>query len=139
MLVLDTDVLSLIQGGTPDGVTVRSRVDLSGQQNSITIVTVEEQFRGRVSYCRRAATPEQYLLAAQLLRSTLTDIYRRTILDFDEGSARVFAALKARKVRVGTSDLRIAAIVVANDAILITRNLSDFRKVPGLRAEDWTR
>jgi tRNA(fMet)-specific endonuclease VapC len=35
-------------------------------------------------------------------------------------------------------DLKIAAIALANDATLLTRNLSDFRKIPGLRIEDWT-
>jgi tRNA(fMet)-specific endonuclease VapC len=35
-------------------------------------------------------------------------------------------------------DLKIAAIVLANSAVLLSRNLRDFHKVPGLRAEDWT-
>jgi tRNA(fMet)-specific endonuclease VapC len=35
-------------------------------------------------------------------------------------------------------DLKIAAIVLAHDATLLSRNLSDFRKVPGLKVEDWT-
>jgi tRNA(fMet)-specific endonuclease VapC len=35
-------------------------------------------------------------------------------------------------------DLKIAAIALANDAILLSRNLSDFAKVSGLRVEDWT-
>ena len=35
-------------------------------------------------------------------------------------------------------DLRIAAITIARDALLISKNLTDFRKVPGLRVEDWT-
>ena len=39
---------------------------------------------------------------------------------------------------IGTIDLKIAAIVLANDATLLRRNLSDFRKVPGLKVEDWT-
>jgi tRNA(fMet)-specific endonuclease VapC len=34
-------------------------------------------------------------------------------------------------------DLRIASIVLACDAILVTRNASDFRRVPGLRIENW--
>jgi len=49
-----------------------------------------------------------------------------------------FRKLQASRVRIGTMDLRIAAIAIANDATLLTRNLSDFGKVPGLRAEDWS-
>jgi tRNA(fMet)-specific endonuclease VapC len=36
-------------------------------------------------------------------------------------------------------DLKIAAIVLAQDATLLTRNLPDFRKVPRLKIADWTR
>jgi tRNA(fMet)-specific endonuclease VapC len=39
---------------------------------------------------------------------------------------------------MGTLDLKIAVIVLAHVATLLTRNLADFRKVPGLRIEDWT-
>lgn len=34
-------------------------------------------------------------------------------------------------------DLKIAAICLAHDAMLLTRNLSDFRHIPGLRVENW--
>ena len=52
---------------------------------------------------------------------------RRNTSDFD-----------GQRVRIGTMDLKIAAIVLAHDATLLSRNLSDFRKVPGLKVEDWT-
>ena len=35
-------------------------------------------------------------------------------------------------------DLKIAAIVLASNATLLTKNSSDFRKVPGLAVADWT-
>ena len=52
--------------------------------------------------------------------------------------AAVFDALLAQRVRVATMDLRIASIVLSRGMVLVTRNMSDFRKVPGLPIEDWT-
>ncbi|MGO9915763.1 MAG: type II toxin-antitoxin system VapC family toxin [Isosphaeraceae bacterium] len=34
--------------------------------------------------------------------------------------------------------MKIAAIVLTHDATLLSKNLSDFRKVPGLKVVDWT-
>ena len=42
------------------------------------------------------------------------------------------------KIRVGTMDLKIAAIALANDSTLLTRNIQDFSKVPDLKIEDWS-
>jgi len=34
--------------------------------------------------------------------------------------------------------IKIASIVLARDGVLITRNATDFRKIDGLRIEDWS-
>jgi tRNA(fMet)-specific endonuclease VapC len=46
--------------------------------------------------------------------------------------------LKALRLNVKKMDLRIAAIALENSAIVVTRNLRDFQRVPGLMVEDWT-
>ncbi|MGC8641919.1 MAG: type II toxin-antitoxin system VapC family toxin [Isosphaeraceae bacterium] len=60
------------------------------------------------------------------------------VLDFDEGAAVKYQQLRRSRLRVGTMDLKIAAIVLIHDATLLTRNPSDFRKVPDLKVADWT-
>jgi tRNA(fMet)-specific endonuclease VapC len=57
---------------------------------------------------------------------------------FDEKAADLFGSLRRKKVRIGTMDLRIASIALANDFTLLTRNLVDFQQVPDLKVEDWT-
>lgn len=50
----------------------------------------------------------------------------------------VFVELKSQGVRVGTMDLRIAAIAIANNVTPLTRNTVDFERVVNLHFEDWT-
>jgi tRNA(fMet)-specific endonuclease VapC len=52
------------------------------------------------------------------------------------GAAR--AALESRGTPIGPLDLMIAAHALAIDATLVTNNLREFRRVPGLTAVDWT-
>jgi tRNA(fMet)-specific endonuclease VapC len=66
------------------------------------------------------------------------DFHTRPVFDYDMGAAEEFQRLRKQRVRIGTMDLRIAAIALSQDALLISRNLTDLRKVPGLRVEDWT-
>lgn len=61
-----------------------------------------------------------------------------TVLPYGADAHTIFQELQAQKLRVGTQDLKIAAIVLANNAILLTRNTQDFSRVPNLKFEDWT-
>jgi tRNA(fMet)-specific endonuclease VapC len=40
---------------------------------------------------------------------------------------------------MGAMDLKIACIALVHDATLLTRNMNDFARVPGLRVDDWMR
>jgi tRNA(fMet)-specific endonuclease VapC len=40
-------------------------------------------------------------------------------------------------VPIGQRDLLIASIARARDLTVVTHNVSEFARVPGLKAEDW--
>jgi tRNA(fMet)-specific endonuclease VapC len=104
-----------------------------------TIVTYEEQTRGWLAYKARARNVLQEIDAYSKLKRHL-ETYRTTnVLDFDNEAAAELQRLRRLKLRIGTMDLKIAAITKVHKATLLTRNLVDFRKVPGLKVEDWTR
>jgi tRNA(fMet)-specific endonuclease VapC len=66
--------------------------------------------------------------------------YRRIpIMKFDEKAGEAFKNLKKQKIRVGTMDLKIASIAISQNALLISRNISDYEQIPNLRVEDWTK
>jgi tRNA(fMet)-specific endonuclease VapC len=62
-------------------------------------------------------------------------------LPFDDRAAAEYgeirAHLAARGTPIGSNDLLIASIALANDLTLVTNNTSDFSRVPGLKLEDW--
>ena len=65
------------------------------------------------------------------------DRYRKiTVLEFDEAAAAEFERLQLLDLRIGTMDLKIAAIALAHSATVLTRNLKQFRRVPDLHIED---
>lgn len=56
---------------------------------------------------------------------------------FSEAAIRRYNALLAMMLNIGKMDLRIAAIALEENAVVITRNLRDFGRVPGLACENW--
>ncbi|MBI3760966.1 MAG: type II toxin-antitoxin system VapC family toxin [Chloroflexi bacterium] len=60
------------------------------------------------------------------------------LLDFDETAAEQSERLRQRYHRLGTNDLRVAAIALTAGAVLVTRNTIHFAKIGGLPLEDWS-
>jgi tRNA(fMet)-specific endonuclease VapC len=62
-------------------------------------------------------------------------------LSFDDRAAERYgeirAQLRQRGTPIGGNDTMIAAIALAADATLVTRNQDEFRRVVGLRVEVW--
>lgn len=59
------------------------------------------------------------------------------LLRFGEDAAENFRRLRHERVRIASTDLKIASIALVNHATLLSANLRDFEKVPGLRVENW--
>ena len=64
------------------------------------------------------------------------------VLSFDNDCCEYYAktrsTLEISGTVIGPNDLIIAAIVLANQATLVTHNVNEFRRVTGLVVEDWT-
>lgn len=136
MFVFDTDHASLYQQAHPAlGERLRTLLE---PQLAITVVSYEEQISGRLAVIHRARQPQERIQAFFWLQQTLHFYCQMPILAFDQQSAELFQQLATQKLRVGTQDLLIAAIVIANNATLLTRNSRDFQRVPGLLYEDWS-
>jgi tRNA(fMet)-specific endonuclease VapC len=104
-----------------------------------TIINYEEQMRGWMAYMAKARRIEQQLEAYKRLKKHLDNYWKIEVLDFDSRAAQHFEHLIRNRIRIGTMDLKIAAIVLSRGATLLTRNQKDFGQVPGLRFEDWTK
>jgi tRNA(fMet)-specific endonuclease VapC len=134
--ILDTDHLSLLQRRYPQVQQRYGMTDLN--QLRLTIITVEEQIRGRFGQIKRATKPNESVFAYEALFNTLEYFKQMTILPFDQAAYDLYMNLCQQKVRIGRQDLKIAAIALTQNAIVITRNHRDFSQVPGLQLEDWT-
>jgi tRNA(fMet)-specific endonuclease VapC len=136
MIVLDTDTFSLL---VADHSRVAARFRAATEEVAITLVSRIEVLEGRFAFVRRAADGEQLLRAQEWLRKTEDDLARFAVLAPDVAAAAEFDRLRANKKpkKIGRADLLIAAITLANRARLVTRNLKDFRQVPGLQVENW--
>ena len=140
MLILDTDHLTVIQRRSePAYSCLRARLrEASHRDVCTTIVSVEEQMRGWLAVIGRSRRIQQEIAAYGQLHALFFFFGHIPILDFDEPAAERFIQLRRSRVRLGSMDLKIAAITLSRGGILLSRNLADFRRVPELQVEDWT-
>ena len=134
--VLDTDIVSLLQRGNE---IVANRVARHRQDEvATTIITVEEQLSAWYTLLRRAKTAQNLVPVYQRMCETVRFLSRLPLLTFTDSAAGAYDGFRQQKFRTGKMDLRIAAIAVAHQATLITRNMADFATIPGLSVEDWS-
>jgi tRNA(fMet)-specific endonuclease VapC len=134
--ILDTDHISLWQTNHP--VIPQKLAQIDPQDFAVTIVTLEEQMRGRLSEINSARSDAAVVAGYRHLQATEQFFGALNVLPFSDKAQELFQRLRKQRVRIGTRDLRIAAIALSVGGIIVTRNQRDFRQVPGLQLEDWT-
>ncbi|AMW29522.1 type II toxin-antitoxin system VapC family toxin [Arthrospira platensis] len=139
MYILDTDHLSLIQRNGEPGQRILAKIaTVEKIQIAVTVITYEEQIRGRLNFLSQAKTVEQQIIAYEGLQKTAKDYCFIPILPFDYPAAVEHQRLRKTYPRLGNMDLKIAAISLVQNATLLTCNESDFGIIQELSIENWS-
>jgi tRNA(fMet)-specific endonuclease VapC len=138
MNAFDADVLTLILQGDSECVRKASLIPILEQ--GVPVVVIEEILRGRLNTIRQAQAGKSKLSidqAYRLLELAIVDFQNLKVLSHTPQAEVQVKDWRKQKIRIGISDLRIAAICIVNYATLISRNRKDFEQVPGLSVEFW--
>jgi len=140
MFVLDTDHLTIVQQqAMPAYEYFLQRMSQHAPSAFfVSIISFHEQVIGWNASLSRATSAAAVVRGYERLGRVLANFSTAQVLPFDEAAATMFDDFRTQRVRIGVMDLRIAAIAFSRDMTVLTRNVSDFRRVPGLKVEDWT-
>ncbi|QVM90838.1 tRNA(fMet)-specific endonuclease VapC [Pseudomonas entomophila] len=127
--MLDTNICIFTIKNKPQ--VVREAFNRYHGQLAISTVTLMELIYG----AEKSAAPERNLAIVEGFAARLD------VLDYDIQGAAHTAQLRAELAKAGTPigpyDRMIAGHARARGLTLVTNNLREFQRVPGLRVEDW--
>jgi len=104
----------------------------------ISAVSVEEYLRGRLAALAKHQSGPLQVQAYSRLVESLQLFQHFFLVGFDAVCETRYQQLRKLRLKVGSQDLRIAAIALVHQLHLVTRNRRDFTQVPGLTLEDWS-
>lgn len=138
--LLDTDRISFLQRrAAPEYGRLTARMALHPPTEfAFSVVSFHEQVMGAHARINQARHTAGVSRRYELLLDILQTFMAAPVLPFDAAAGAVFDGLVSQRLRLPTMDLRIAAIAFSRGLILLTRNVRDFGRVPGLVTEDWT-
>ncbi len=139
MTLLDTDHPSILTNARASGqAALRGRMEAAGTEEfGVPVVAAEEQCRGWLAEITRQRNPTKQVPAYESLAKLFDFLGAWEIVLFDLRAAEQYQRLRRQLRRLGSQDLKIAAIALVNGARLLSANLRDFQQVPGLHVENW--
>lgn len=129
--LLDTDVFSLMVKGQDEALNGRMQTLAKGEA-VLSVITTGEYFYG-VAHAPVSALREK---RAQRLMDFFGVLPLDAEVSINYGDIR--ADLRAKGTPIGPNDLWLAAQATAHGLILVTRNTREFKRVKGLKVEDWS-
>jgi tRNA(fMet)-specific endonuclease VapC len=135
--LLDTDSITLIQFG--HAIVIRKLAAHPDTEIVLSAVSFQEQMRGWLGRLAKLTTAVQQADWYNRLVTRMFPVWRRfEMLPFPQPAIQRFQQLRALRLNVGLMDLRLAAVALENSLIVVTRNVRDFARIPGLQTEDWS-
>ena len=136
LFILDTDTLTLLNWNDP--AVLQHCVVHIHDEIATSIISVEEQLSGWYRSLRQVKNTSQLAPIYERMTESVRALRLLSIYSFTTDAVRRYDQLHAQKLGVKKLDLRIAAITLAHQAVLVTRNRRDFQRVPGLALVDWS-
>ena len=136
LYILDTDHISLLQRG--NSIVKERLVTVPVTERATTVISLTEQFLGWWNEVIHAKNETEAARNLQYLQTATEFFQTLPVLPYDSAAVLEFERLRRAKIRIGTQDLRIAAIALSRKATAVTRNFRDFRQVPALNLIDWS-
>ena len=137
LYVLDTDIMTLYQHGQPT--VVRQVLAHVATELALAVISLEEELTGWYTKLRKVRKRDDLARVYQRLSEAVPFFARFRILSFTEPAIFRYESLRRTHRNIGKNDLRIAAIALEHGAVVVTRNVRDFQRVPGLTVEDWSK
>ena len=137
MILLDSDHLTVLKY-TTGARSLRLRSRLAAATDEVigtTVVNVEEQMKGWIASVAKERQVRRQMGAYRELARLFAFIQPYHIALLTDPAVDLFE--QYGKIRIGISDRKIAAIAIANQALLLTANRRDYEQVPRLRFENW--
>lgn len=136
LYLLDTTTVTVLRRGH---VRVESQLAAhTGDTVCVTSINVEEVLGGWYAKLRRARTKVEIAAASLLLAESTMLLGQFPVFPLTEPALDRFEQLARLRLNIGGMDLKIAAIALELGAVVVTNNIRDFGRVPGLAVEDWS-
>ncbi|EPX9805229.1 type II toxin-antitoxin system VapC family toxin [Escherichia coli] len=131
--MLDTNICSFIMREQPEAVLKRlEQAVLRGHRIVVSAITYTEMRFGAIGL--KASTRHVQLVDAFCARLDAILPWDRAAAD---ATTDIRVVLRLAGTPLGPNDTAIAGHAIASGAILVTNNVREFGRVPGLMQEDW--